>query len=94
VDFIKIDRSFVVAQHDPKGAQVLTGVYAMQPLFDVLDQAVVLNSAALAAGEPIRYVLNSGLLGSFAFIGGSGSAFAPHTAPATAPTTPALMPER
>ena len=50
------------------------GVYAMQPLFDVLDQAVVLNSAALAAGEPIKYVLNSGLLGSFAFIGGSGSA--------------------
>ncbi|PRA23040.1 PTS sugar transporter subunit IIC/EAL domain-containing protein [Pseudomonas poae] len=50
------------------------GVYAMQPLFDVLDQAVVLNSAALAAGEPIKYVLNSGLLGSFAFIGGSGGA--------------------
>lgn len=50
------------------------GVYAMQPLFDVLDQAVVLNSAALAAGEPIRYLLNSGLLGSFAFIGGSGGA--------------------
>ena len=35
------------------------GVYAMQPLFDELDQAVVLNSAALAAGEPIKYVLNS-----------------------------------
>lgn len=50
------------------------GVYAMQPLFDVLDQAVVLNSAALAAGEPIKYVLNNGLLGSFAFIGGSGGA--------------------
>jgi len=50
------------------------GVYAMQPLFDVLDQAVVLNGAALAAGEPIRYVLNGGLLGSFAFIGGSGGA--------------------
>ena len=50
------------------------GVYAMQPLFDVLDQAVVLNGTALAAGEPIKYLLNSGLLGSFAFIGGSGSA--------------------
>ena len=50
------------------------GVYAMQPLFDVLDHAVVLNAAALAAGEPIRYALNSGLLGSFAFIGGSGGA--------------------
>jgi len=50
------------------------GVYAMQPLFDVLDQAVVLNGTALAAGEPIRYVLNGGLLGSFAFIGGSGGA--------------------
>ncbi|WP_339471820.1 EAL domain-containing protein [Pseudomonas sp. EL_65y_Pfl1_R83] len=50
------------------------GVYAMQPLFDVLDQAVVLNSTASAAGEPIKYVLNSGLLGSFAFIGGSGGA--------------------
>ncbi|KTC63585.1 PTS sugar transporter subunit IIC [Pseudomonas fluorescens ABAC62] len=50
------------------------GVYAMQPLFDVLDHAVTLNGAALAAGEPVRYVLNSGVLGSFAFIGGSGSA--------------------
>lgn len=50
------------------------GVYAMQPLFNVLDQAVVLSSAALAAGEPIKYVLNGGLLGSFAFIGGSGGA--------------------
>ena len=50
------------------------GVYAMQPLFDVLDQAVVLNGAALAAGEPIKYLLNNGLLGSFAFIGGSGGA--------------------
>ncbi|WP_248730566.1 EAL domain-containing protein [Pseudomonas sp. MWU13-2517] len=50
------------------------GVYAMQPLFDVLDQAVVLNGASLAAGEPSRYLLNSGLLGCFAFIGGSGAA--------------------
>ncbi len=50
------------------------GVYAMQPLFDVLDHAVTLNAAALAAGEPIKYVLNSGLLGNFAFIGGSGGA--------------------
>lgn len=49
------------------------GVYAMQPLFDVLDQAVVLNGTALAAGQPVQYLLNSGLLGSFAFIGGSGA---------------------
>lgn len=48
------------------------GVYAIQPLFDALDQAVVLNGAALAAGEPILYVLNAGLLGCFAFIGGAG----------------------
>jgi len=48
------------------------GVYALQPLFDALDQAVVLNGMAQAAGEPIRYVLNGGLLGSFAFIGGAG----------------------
>ena len=49
------------------------GVYAMQPLFDALDQAVALNGAALAAGEPVLYLLNNGLLGSFAFIGGSGT---------------------
>ncbi|NCE91580.1 EAL domain-containing protein [Pseudomonas sp. L13] len=49
------------------------GVYAMQPLFDALDQAVALNGAALAAGEPVLYLLNNGLLGSFAFIGGSGA---------------------
>ncbi|MEA9992096.1 EAL domain-containing protein [Pseudomonas sp. RTS1] len=49
------------------------GVYAMQPLFDALDQAVALNGAALAAGEPVLYLLNYGLLGSFAFIGGSGA---------------------
>lgn len=49
------------------------GVYAIQPLFDVLDHAVTLNSAALAAGEPIKYILNNGLLGCFAFIGGAGS---------------------
>ncbi|MFC6300908.1 EAL domain-containing protein [Pseudomonas sp. CCM 7893] len=48
------------------------GVYAIQPLFDVMEQAVALNGAALAAGEPIKYVLNGGLLGCFAFIGGSG----------------------
>ncbi|MGY2401973.1 PTS sugar transporter subunit IIC/EAL domain-containing protein [Pseudomonas sp. SDO5271_S396] len=50
------------------------GVYAMQPLFDVLDQAVVFNAGAAAAGETIKYSLNSGLLGCFAFIGGSGGA--------------------
>ncbi|MPR01595.1 EAL domain-containing protein [Pseudomonas sp. MAFF 212408] len=50
------------------------GLYALQPLFDVLDQAVVLNGVALAASEPVKYALNSGLLGCFAFIGGSGGA--------------------
>ncbi|KAF1029151.1 MAG: putative cyclic di-GMP phosphodiesterase PdeB [Pseudomonas sp.] len=49
------------------------GVYAMQPLFDVLDQAVTLNGEAQAAGAPVQYLLNGGLLGSFAFIGGSGA---------------------
>ncbi|WP_271043464.1 EAL domain-containing protein [Pseudomonas sp. VB3] len=48
------------------------GVYAIQPLFDALDQAVILNGAALAAGEPVLYALNGGLLGCFAFIGGAG----------------------
>ncbi|MFO2466362.1 EAL domain-containing protein [Pseudomonas sp. 15FMM2] len=52
------------------------GTYAIQPLFDVLDHAVALNGAAQAAGEPIKYILNSGLLGCFAFIGGSGGSLA------------------
>lgn len=52
------------------------GSYAMQPLFDVMDQAVALNASDLAAGQPVRFALNSGLLGCFAFIGGSGGSLA------------------
>ncbi|MCE4052589.1 EAL domain-containing protein [Pseudomonas sp. Au-Pse12] len=52
------------------------GTYAMQPLMDLMDQAVTLNAADLAAGRPLRYALNSGLLGCFAFIGGSGGSLA------------------
>lgn len=49
------------------------GLHAMQPVFSVLDEAVNINQINLAAGEPHRYILNSGLLGCFAFIGGSGA---------------------
>lgn len=52
------------------------GTYALQPLFDGMDQAVLLNGADLAAGQPVRFALNSGLLGCFAFIGGSGGSLA------------------
>ncbi|MDF2397361.1 PTS sugar transporter subunit IIC/EAL domain-containing protein [Pseudomonas protegens] len=52
------------------------GTYAMQPLIEVLDQAVALNAADHAAGQPLRFALNSGLLGCFAFIGGSGGSLA------------------
>ena len=52
------------------------GTYALQPLFDTMDQAVLLNGADLAAGQPVRFALNSGLLGCFAFIGGSGGSLA------------------
>ncbi|MGY2234524.1 EAL domain-containing protein [Pseudomonas gingeri] len=49
------------------------GAHAMQPLFDVLDLAVTVNQLNVAAAEPARYALNSGLLGCFAFTGGSGA---------------------
>ena len=52
------------------------GAHAMQPLMDVMDQAVTLNATDQAAGRPLRYALNSGLLGCFAFIGGSGGSLA------------------
>ena len=48
------------------------GYHAMQPFFAVLDQAVVVNAGLLSHGQPAAYALNSGLLGCFAFIGGSG----------------------
>ncbi|MGC5699081.1 PTS sugar transporter subunit IIC/EAL domain-containing protein [Pseudomonas sp. NFXW11] len=52
------------------------GTHAMQPLMDVMEQAVALNAAEQAAGQPARHALNSGLLGCFAFIGGSGGSLA------------------
>jgi len=45
VDFIKIDRSFVVAQRDPKGAQVLTG---MLRFCEALDLGVVVEGVETA----------------------------------------------
>ncbi|UCZ85164.1 EAL domain-containing protein [Pseudomonas sp. L5B5] len=52
------------------------GTHAMQPFMEVMDRAVELNAADQAAGRPLRYALNSGLLGCFAFIGGSGGSLA------------------
>ncbi|WMN15083.1 EAL domain-containing protein [Pseudomonas piscis] len=52
------------------------GTHALQPFMEVMDQAVALNAADQAAGQPLRYALNSGLLGCFAFIGGSGGSLA------------------
>jgi EAL domain-containing protein (putative c-di-GMP-specific phosphodiesterase class I) len=49
------------------------GYYAMQPFFQVLDQAVVANAAAAAQGLAQPWALNGGLMGSFVFIGGSGA---------------------
>ena len=48
------------------------GYYAMQPFFQVLDQAVVLNAADAAAGLAPRHALTSGLMGAFVFVGGAG----------------------
>ena len=45
VDFIKIDRSFVVAQQDPKGAQVLTG---MLRFCEALNLGVVVEGVETA----------------------------------------------
>src|SRR5256885_9066625 len=47
------------------------GYYAMQPFFQVLDQAVVANAAAMAQGLQAPWALSGGLMGSFVFIGGS-----------------------
>jgi len=54
VDFIKIDRSFVVAQHDPKGAQVLTG---MLRFCEALNLGVVVEGVETA--EQLAF-LNTG----------------------------------
>ena len=53
VDFIKIDRSFVVAQHDPKGAQVLTG---MLRFCEALDLGVVVEGVETA--EQLAFLSN------------------------------------
>ena len=54
VDFIKIDRSFVVAQHDPKGAQVMTG---MLRFCEALNLGVVVEGVETA--EQLAF-LNTG----------------------------------
>src|SRR5256885_14554975 len=46
------------------------GYYAMQPFFQVLDQAVVANAAAMAQGLQAPWALSGGLMGSLVFIGG------------------------
>lgn len=48
------------------------GYHALQPLFQSLDQAVGWNALALLADQVPQHPLNAGLLGAFAFIGGSG----------------------
>lgn len=51
----------------------IQGYYAVQPLFQLLDHAVLVNAAAMAQGFEPRWALNGGLLGSFVFIGGAGA---------------------
>jgi lactose/cellobiose-specific phosphotransferase system IIC component len=51
------------------------GYHALQPVFDVLDQAVALNAIDVLSGGGGAWVLNSSLLGAFTFIGGSGGTF-------------------
>lgn len=48
------------------------GYHALQPLFESLDQAVDWNALALLTDQAPQHALNAGLLGAFAFIGGSG----------------------
>ena len=54
LDCLKIDRSFVVAQHDPKGAQVLTG---MLRFCEALNLGVVVEGVETA--EQLAF-LNTG----------------------------------
>ncbi|CAB5705284.1 Cyclic di-GMP phosphodiesterase Gmr [Delftia tsuruhatensis] len=51
----------------------IQGYYAMQPFFQVLDQAVLANAADIAQGLAPRWALSGGLMGSFVFIGGAGA---------------------
>ena len=48
------------------------GYHALQPLFQVLELAVGWNAIEVLADQPPPYLLNAGLLGAFAFIGGAG----------------------
>lgn len=48
------------------------GYHALQPLFQLLDQAVGWNAIELLTDQVPQYPLNAGLLGAFAFIGGAG----------------------
>lgn len=51
----------------------IQGYYAMQPFFQVLDQAVLANATDIAQGLAPRWALSGGLMGSFVFIGGAGA---------------------
>lgn len=51
------------------------GYYALQPVFDVLNQAVAMNAVDVQGGGTGSWALNSSLLGAFVFIGGSGATF-------------------
>ena len=51
------------------------GYHALQPLFQLLDQAVALNAIDLQAGGPAQHLLNGAFMGAFVFIGGSGATF-------------------
>lgn len=48
------------------------GYHALQPLFQLLEQAVGWNAIELLTDQVPQYPLNAGLLGAFAFIGGAG----------------------
>ena len=48
------------------------GYHALQPLFQVLEQAVGWNAIELLTDQVPQHPLNAGLLGAFAFIGGAG----------------------
>lgn len=49
------------------------GYYALLPLVDVLQEASNLNYSTVAAGGEAVYHMNMSFMGSFVFIGGSGS---------------------
>lgn len=51
------------------------GYHAQQPIFQMLDQAVVLNAFDVANGLPPGHPLNGAFMAAFVFIGGSGATF-------------------